>query len=107
MNLTGRDGGSLTSIVSEGGGITKFQNFKVRVIKMYLKEAYMQVHIGKYLQPIQKGPKQGYVLLSLFFNFALEYTILGGCGIIKFKVYLNKSYKMFIYVNIFILCEMV
>jgi hypothetical protein len=68
----------------------------------------MKAHIGKYLQPVQKGPKQRYALSSLFFNFALEYTILGSRAIVKFvstwfrliKVYLNKSYKVFTYVNI-------
>jgi hypothetical protein len=85
--------------------ITTFYSFKVRIIKMYLREAYMKVHIGKYLQPIKKGPKKGYALSSLFLNFALEYTILGSRGIKKFKVYLNKFYKISIYVNISMLLE--
>jgi hypothetical protein len=50
---------------------------------MYLNKACIKVHIGKYLQPIQNGLKQGYALSSLFFNFALEYIISGGRGITK------------------------
>jgi hypothetical protein len=76
MNLISRNGMSLTSIGSEGSGLTKFENLKFILIKMYLNKVYMKVHIDKYLQPIQMGLKQGYAL-SLFFNFALEYTILG------------------------------
>jgi negative regulator of genetic competence, sporulation and motility len=47
----------------------------VRVIRMYLKEAYGKVHIGKNLSdnfPIQNGLKQGDALSPLLFNFALE-----------------------------------
>jgi hypothetical protein len=45
-----------------------------RLIKMYLKEIYGKVHIGKYFSdsfPIQNGLKQGDELL---FNFALGYA---------------------------------
>jgi hypothetical protein len=47
-------------------------------IKMCLNETYSKVRIGKYLSdnfPIQNGLKQGYALLPLPFNFALEYAI--------------------------------
>jgi hypothetical protein len=43
-----------------------------------LNEAYSNVRIGKELSeafPIQNGLKQGNVLLSLLFNFALVYLI--------------------------------
>jgi hypothetical protein len=46
----------------------------VRLIKMCLNETYSKVRIGKHLSdsfPIQNGIKQGDVLSSLLFNFAL------------------------------------
>jgi hypothetical protein len=45
---------------------------------MCLNETYSKVHVGKLLSdkfPIQNGLKQGDALLSLLFNFALEYAI--------------------------------
>jgi hypothetical protein len=45
---------------------------------MYLNETYSKVRMGKYLSgafSIQNGVKQGDVLSSLLFNFALEYAI--------------------------------
>jgi hypothetical protein len=45
---------------------------------MCLNETYNTVHTGKYQSdkfPIPNGLKQGDALSSLFFNFALEYTI--------------------------------
>jgi hypothetical protein len=50
----------------------------VRLIKMYLNEAYSKVRIGKHFSdsfPIQNVLKQGDALSPLLFNFALEYTI--------------------------------
>jgi hypothetical protein len=50
----------------------------VRLIKMCLNEAYHKAHIAKYLSdmfPVQNGLKQGDVLSSLLFKFALEYAI--------------------------------
>jgi hypothetical protein len=50
----------------------------VRLIKMRLNETYSKIRIGKLLSdkfPIQNGLKQGGALLSLLFNFALEYAI--------------------------------
>jgi sorting nexin-29 len=50
----------------------------VRLIKMCLNETYSRVHIGKLFSdkfPIQNGLKQGDALLSLLFNFAVEYAI--------------------------------
>jgi hypothetical protein len=50
----------------------------LRLIKMCLDETYSKVHVGKLLSdtfPIQNGLKQGDALLSLLFNFALEYAI--------------------------------
>jgi hypothetical protein len=45
---------------------------------MCLNETYSKVPIGKHLSdsfPIQNGLKQGYVLVPLILNFALEYDI--------------------------------
>jgi hypothetical protein len=50
----------------------------VRLIKMCLNETYSKVCISKYLSdifPTQNGQKQGYALLPLLFNFALEHAI--------------------------------
>jgi hypothetical protein len=50
----------------------------VSLIKMCLNETYSRVQVGKHLSdmfPIKNGLKQGYALLPLLFNFALEYTI--------------------------------
>jgi len=51
----------------------------VRLIKMCLNETYSRVRVWKYLFdmfPIKSGLKQGDVLSSILFNFALEYTIM-------------------------------
>jgi hypothetical protein len=45
---------------------------------MCLNKTYTKVRIDKYLSdkfPIQNGLRQGDALLSLLFNFALEYAI--------------------------------
>ena len=50
----------------------------VRQIKMCLNETHSRVRVGKCLShkfTIKKGLKQVDALSSLFFNFALEYTI--------------------------------
>jgi sorting nexin-29 len=50
----------------------------VRLIKMCLKETYSKVCVGELLSdtfPIQNGLKQGDALLTLLFNFALEYAM--------------------------------
>jgi len=50
----------------------------VKLIKMCLTEKYSRVRVGKNLSdrfPIKNGLKQGEVLSSLLFNFALEYDI--------------------------------
>jgi hypothetical protein len=49
----------------------------VRLIKMCLNETCSKVYVGKLLSdtfPTQNGLKQGDVLLTLLFNFALEYA---------------------------------
>jgi hypothetical protein len=49
----------------------------VALIKMCLNETYSTVRTGKNLSdkfPVQNGLKQGDVLLTLLFNFALEYA---------------------------------
>jgi hypothetical protein len=49
----------------------------LRLIKMCLNETCSKVHTGRYLSdnfPFQNGLKQGYALLPLLFNFALEYA---------------------------------
>jgi hypothetical protein len=63
----------LCNILIEYGVPTKL----VRVMKMCLIETYSKVRIGKILSdnfPIKNGLKQGDVLSTLFFNFALEYA---------------------------------
>jgi hypothetical protein len=50
----------------------------VRLIKMFLNETYSKDHVGNHLSgssPIQNGLKQGDVLSSLLFNFALKYAV--------------------------------
>ena len=45
---------------------------------MCLNKAYCRVQVGKHLSemfPIKNGLKQGYALLPLLFNFALEYAM--------------------------------
>jgi hypothetical protein len=46
----------------------------VRLIKMYLNEAYSKVVAGKH--PIQNDLKQGDALVPLLFNFNSEYAIM-------------------------------
>jgi len=50
----------------------------IRLIKMCLNGTYSRVRVGKNLPdifPIRKCLKQGDAILSLLFNFALEYAI--------------------------------
>jgi len=50
----------------------------VRLLKVCLTETYSRVRVGKNLCdmfPIRNGLKQGDALLSLLFNFALDYAI--------------------------------
>ena len=50
----------------------------VRLIKMCLTETYSRVRVGQNLSdmfPVRIGLKQGDALLSLLFNFGLEYAI--------------------------------
>jgi hypothetical protein len=50
----------------------------VRLLKMCLNETYSRVWVGKHLShtfPIKNGLKQGDALLTLLFNFGLEYAI--------------------------------
>jgi len=52
----------------------------VRIIKMCLNEAWSSVHIGKCMSDmfsIKNGLKQGDAVLTLLFNFTLEYAIRG------------------------------
>jgi hypothetical protein len=56
-------------------GITKKQ---VRLIKIYLYEAYSKVGVRKLLSdkfPIENGLKEGDAVSSLLFSFALQYAI--------------------------------
>jgi hypothetical protein len=51
---------------------------RVRLIKMCLNETYNRVWVGKHLFDmfhVRNGLKQGDALLSLLFNFPLEYSI--------------------------------
>ena len=50
----------------------------IRLIKMRLNETFSRVQVGKHLSdmfPIWNGLKQGDALLTLLFNFALEYAV--------------------------------
>jgi len=50
----------------------------VRLMKICLTETYSRIRVVKnlsYMFPIRNGLKQGDALSSLFFIFALEYTI--------------------------------
>jgi len=50
----------------------------IRLIKRYISETYIRVRVGKHLSDmflIRNGLKQGDVLSSLLFSFALEYTL--------------------------------
>ena len=52
----------------------------LRLIKMCLIEPYKRVRVGKHLYDmfsIKNGLKKGGALLTLLFNFALEYAIRG------------------------------
>jgi hypothetical protein len=63
----------LYNILIEAGVSMKL----VRLIKMYLNEIYSKDHIGEHLSgmlPIHNGLNQRNSLLSLVFNFALEYA---------------------------------
>lgn len=100
MILTSKDWRSLISIALKGRDITKVDNPTGKWISIYLNEIFVKIHISKYLQPIQNGPKQIYALSS-FFNPTLECAILGSREAIHFasswviliKMCLNKSYK--------------
>ena len=62
---------NLYNILTEFGILMKV----VRLIKMCLTELYSRVQVGKNLSdmfPIRNGLKQGYALLPMLFNFALE-----------------------------------
>jgi hypothetical protein len=55
----------------------------VRLFKIFLNETYSKFRIDKHLSdafPIQHDLKQGYALLTLSFNFALEYAKREGPG---------------------------
>jgi hypothetical protein len=50
----------------------------VKLIEIYLNEAYSRVRVGKHLSdtfPIKKGLKKGDASSPLLFNFAVEYVI--------------------------------
>ena len=52
----------------------------VRIIKMCLNETQSSVHVGKHMSDmlsIKNGLKQGDAVLTLLFNFTLEYAIRG------------------------------
>jgi len=64
----------LSEIITEFGIPMKL----VRLIKMPLNETYSRVLVSKNLSdifPVRNGLKQGYALLPLLFNFAVEYAI--------------------------------
>jgi hypothetical protein len=73
----------------------------VRLIKMYLNEAYSKVRIGRNLSdvfPIHSGLKQGDASSPLILNFVLEYAIR------KFQEYqkgleLNRTHQLLIYAD--------
>jgi hypothetical protein len=50
----------------------------IGVVKICLNETYSKIHIGKYLLdtfPIQNYMKHRDALLSMLFNFTLEYNV--------------------------------
>ena len=64
----------MSEIITEFGIPMKL----VRLIKMPLNETYSRVLVSKNLSdifPVRNGLKQGYALLPLLFNFAVEYAI--------------------------------
>jgi hypothetical protein len=76
---------------------------------MCLSGTYNKVCIGKYLSHnfrIQNGLIQGDALLSLLFNFALEYAIRKAQEN-QVKLKLNGTHHLFVYADVNLLCDSV
>ena len=73
----------------------------VGLIKMCLNETYSRARVGKHLSdmfPIKTGLKKGDALLSLLFNFALDYAIRSA-PVYQDSLKLNGTHQLQVYAD--------